>query len=431
MADTLELFQRLSVALALGLLIGLERGWQERAEREGGRSAGLRTHALGGLLGGIWGLLARGGDAAFLSTGGAIALGTAFVAFSAIVAFYRFRETNFEGTFGVTTVVAAMLAFSLGAYAAVGDLQVAAATGVAVTALLALKRALHEWMQRLTWTELRSALVLLAMTFVALPVLPNRELAELAGLNPHEIWLMTVLIAAISFAGYIAVKLVGHEKGVILTGVAAGFVSSTAVTLTLARRAKEQPELSGLFTAGALAAGATMLARVVVVVALLSPQLARSLVSPLLTAALVLAGWAALSVWHHAQNANASTGIELENPFELGTVLKFGAILALIMLATKLLSGRFGASGLLALAVISGMGDVDAMTLAMARQVGAGVTAPVAAEVILTVVAVNTVSKAALAWSAGGRAAGLPMLTASIMAIIAGAAALSLSGGFT
>lgn len=429
MIDTLELFQRLSVALAIGLLIGLERGWQDRGEKEGGRSAGLRTHALGGLLGGTWGLLARGGEAASLAPGGAFALGAAFVAFSVVIAVYRFRETAAEGSFGVTTVVAAMMAFSLGAYAAIGDLDVAAAAGVAVTALLALKRVLHDWLQRLTWIELRSALVLAAMTFVALPVLPNREVAALGGLDPYEIWLMTILIAAISFAGYIAVKLIGHEKGAIVTGIAAGLVSSTAATLTLARRAREQPELAGLFTAGALSSGITMLARVVVVVAVLAPTLVATLLPPLLAGGAVLAAVATLLIRRHAKSAESTGAIDLHNPFDLRTVLVFGAILAAIMLATKLIAGKFGDSGLLALAVISGIGDVDAMTLAMARQAGADVAVALAVQVILTVVAVNTLSKAALAWSAGGRAVGLAMTLASIGAIAAGVATLALVGG--
>lgn len=423
--DTVEIFQRLAVALAIGLLIGLERGWKERDEKEGDRSAGLRTHALSGLLGGIWGLIG-GGEAA-----GMIALGIAFAVFSAVVATYRLREIRAEGSFGATTVVAAMLAFSLGAYATAGDYQAAAAAGVATTALLALKRALHDWLERLTWIELRSALALLAMTFILLPLLPNRSVTQLAGLNPYEIWLMTVLIAAISFAGYVAVKVAGNEKGVVLTGIAAGLVSSTAVTMTLAGRARERPEMASLFTAGALLAGTTMMLRVLAVVALINIEVLRPLLPPLISAAAVSAGAAFLLMRRQRPVGEESQPIALKNPFELSTVLKFGALLAVIMLLTRFASDVAGGQGLLALAAISGLADVDALTLATARQAGGAITTELAVRAILLVVAVNTLAKAALAWSAGGRRPGLPMLLAALLAIAAGAGALALDSAMS
>lgn len=255
--DTFDLFQRLSVALAVGLLIGLERGWRGRDHPEGERAAGLRTHALAGLLGGVWGAIAMRTQ----SSGGAVALGLAFAVFSAAIVLFRLREIVHDGTYGATTVVAAMLAFGLGAFAVVGDPQVAAAGGVAATALLALKALLHAWVQRLTWEELRSGLVLLAMTFVLLPLLPDRTVDPWGSLNPYAIWLMTILIAAMSFAGYVAIKTTGEDRGILLTGLAGGLVSSTAVTMSLARLAREQPERTRLLVAGMLVAGAAMVGR--------------------------------------------------------------------------------------------------------------------------------------------------------------------------
>ena len=419
--ETFELFQRMSAALAIGLLIGLERGWKEREDQEGTRSAGFRTHALAGLLGATWGAIAtRPG----LDGGSMLAL--AFAAFSAAIILFRYRESGHEGTFGVTSVVAAMLAFALGALAMIGNLQLAIAAGVATAALLALKRAMHDWVRRLTWVELRSGLVLATMTFIMLPVLPNRDVPEIAGLNPYEIWLMTVLIAGISFAGYVAVKVAGNERGVVLTGIAAGLVSSTAVTMPLAERAKERPELTRLFTAGALLAGTTMMLRVLVVVALLNAALARPLAPPLIAAAAVTAAIALLMMWRQSRQNGDVAPIELSNPIELATVLKFGALLALIMLATKLASGVAGGQGLLGLALLSGLADVDAMTLAMTRQAGAGIDMRLAVQVIALVVAVNTLAKAALAWSAGGSGPGLPMLLTGAVAIAAGAAAFAI-----
>lgn len=150
--ETTELFRRLTVALAIGLLIGLERGWQAREDEEGERAAGFRTHALAALLGAVWGAISNQ-----TGIGGAVALGLAFAVFSAAIMLFRYREIVHDATFGATTVVAAMLAFALGAFAVVGDVEAAAAAGVATAGLLALKAAAHGWLRRLSWEELRPA----------------------------------------------------------------------------------------------------------------------------------------------------------------------------------------------------------------------------------------------------------------------------------
>lgn len=421
--DTFELFQRLSVALAVGLLIGLERGWRERKEEEGDRTAGLRTFALSGLLGGVWAAIAKtAGDG-----GGAIALGLAFAVHAAIIAVFRYRENVREGTFGATTVVAAMLAFALGAYAVLGSVEVAAAGGVAVTALLAWKSLLHTWLTRLTQQELRSGLVLLAMTFILLPLLPNRTVDPWGALNPYEIWLMTIMIALISFVGYVAVKLTGDRHGTAITGIAGGLASSTAVTMTLAQVARENPEQRTLLTAGVLLASAVMSGRVLAIVGVINPSLLTAIALPIGAVGVVLALGAVVLMWRSADGeVGDGTAIELKNPFELATVLKFGAILAIVLLATKLLTGAVGAAGAYLVAAVSGVADVDAVTLSMAR--GAGGDAATAAVAIFIAVAVNMVSKTMMAWWIGGAGMGRLMAAVSAFAVVAGAVALLLSG---
>ncbi len=263
--DENQIFIRIGLALAIGFLIGVERGWRERDEAEGERAAGLRTFALIGLFGGIWGLLARElGPAPF---------GLAFLAIAGALTLFRWRETQAEGIRGMTTLVAGFLTFSLGAYAVLGDMAVAAAAAVATTALLSAKEWLHSWLRVLTWQELRAALILLAMTFVALPVLPDRGFGPYGALNPYEIWLMTVVIAGVSFIGYVAVKVAGERYGSLIAGLAGGLVSSTATTLDLARRTRAEPSTWRLRLSGAFAASTVMFVRVGVVVALFGPIL--------------------------------------------------------------------------------------------------------------------------------------------------------------
>ena len=320
--DTLALFERLAVALAIGLLIGLERGWKARDEAEGERTAGLRTHALSGLLGGVWAALAN-----THGEGGIVALSIAFAVFAGAMTLFFWRETNQEGTRDGTNLIAALLAFSLGAFAVLGDMTVAAAAAVAATGLLALKSALHAWVRRLTWQELRSALILLAMTVILLPALPNRGIDPWGVINPHEIWLMTVLIAVISFAGYVAVKLFGDHNGIAVTGLAGGLVSSTAVTLSMARLAQAHPARTSTLAGGALISSAMMLARVLAVVAIVNAGLLAKVGLPLATACAVLAAAGiGLIGWRRAGDDSEEGTLALTNPLDVAGVLKFGAL---------------------------------------------------------------------------------------------------------
>lgn len=415
--DTTELFQRLALALAIGFLIGLERGWQMREEREGERAVGLRTLALASLLGGVWGAISLR-----LGAGGGIALGLAFAALGGTVVLFRYRETSAEGTFGATTAVAALLAFALGVLAVVGDREAAAAAGVATAGLLALKGALHGWVRRLTWPELRSVLMIAAMTSILLPVLPDRAIDPLEAINPHELWLLTVMLAVISFAGYVAIKLTGARRGIALTGLAGGLASSTAVTLTLARMARSQPGRHSLMAGGALIAGATMMARVMVIVAVTKPALLGRIVLPLALAAAVSAVIGLHLVGRGDPGEDGDGEIALGNPLDLAAVLKFGALLTAVGVLARIMTRLAGSAGAYTLAVISGLADVDAITLSMARLSGGALGADAAAAAILLAVGVNTVTKAVLAWTTGGPGFGRIVGVATAVAIAAGLA---------
>jgi len=417
--DTFELIERLAVALAIGLVIGIERGWKQREEAEGDRTAGLRTHALSGLLGGIWGALARAaGD------WGPLALGLAFAAFAATIAVFRFREMEHDKTFGATTVVAAMVAFALGALAVMGDETAAAAAGVAAALLLALKAALHEWLKRLTWEELRAGLILAAMTVILLPLLPDRELARWFPVNPREVWLLTILIAALSFAGYVAIRFAGTGIGILLSGLAGGLVSSTAVTLNMARLAHQHRERQKLFAAAIMLASAMMMLRVIVVVGIVNVRLISILAVPLILAALAQAAIAGvLGNWARDDKEAAGT-LALRNPFDLGVVLEFGALLALIMALAKGLAAWAGSKGVFALAAVSGLVDVDAISLSMARLAPHELDVKNAAFAILIAVTVNTLSKVALATTAGGFKLAKLLAYGLTAALVAGAIGL-------
>jgi uncharacterized membrane protein (DUF4010 family) len=412
--DQIDLFRRLAAALAIGLLIGLERGWRTRSEADGQRAAGLRTYALSGLLGGFAALIGQKlGGVAFAAT---------LLAFAAALGGFAALEAQRDGTVSVTGVVAGLLTFLLGAYAAIGETLAAAAGAVAMALLLALREPLHEWVRRLTWVELRSALVLLAMTFLLLPVLPNRAVDPWGALNPAEIWLFAILIAAVSFVGYVATRLFGEGRGLALAAIAGGLTSSTATTVSFARLAAENPAGAPALARGAALSGLTMLARVLALAGAIAPALIATIGPALGAAAAVLLIYGAPLTLASAPKAEAPP-IEIRNPFELWQATQIAVVISIVMILGKALAGRANSAGVYLLAAASGIADVDALTLSMARVAGGDITLRVAGAAILIAAAVNTISKAVMATAIGGRSIGLPFTLASAASLAAGAAA--------
>lgn len=418
--EYLEILQRLAVALSIGLLIGLERGWTMLGEGEGERTAGLRTLGLAGLLGGLSALLAMR-----IEQGGVV-LAASFVSYSAILATYRFREVQRRKTYGTTTVIAGLVTFVLGALAMVVEPIVVAAAGVATAALLALKPVLHGWLKAITGPELRAGLTLLVMSVIMLPVLPDKGYGPFGALNPYDLWRMTVLIAAVSSLGYFAIKFFDGAQGIAISGMAGGLVSSTATTLTFSKMAREHPDRAGMLMAGALLASAVMFGRIVLVAGTINPSLLRWLLLPLGLAGLAVGAFAAYLIWR-GEKEQIATPLTLASPFELSTVLKFGAFLAFIMFAAKVLTVLTGTSGAYLLAAVSGIADVDALTLTMSRLAGNGIAEMAASLAILLAAGVNTISKTVLGWLAGGEAAGRTLAAGAVTAALAAIAGFAAS----
>lgn len=417
--DTVELFERLGLALAIGLLVGLERGWRERDASEGSRTAGIRTFALIGLLGGVWG--------AMIPALGPVPLAAAGLAFAAAFTLFQWREVSARGEFSVTATIAGFVVFALGAFAVIGNQTVAAGVGVVTVGLLAARGPLHQFLKRLTWPELRSVTLLLVMTFVALPILPDRTLDPWGAFNPHELWLLTVLIAVISFSGYVAVRALGEESGLLLSSVAGAIVSSTTVTLNNARLAQQEGRKKhAILSLAVSVAWLTSLVRMTAIATAVNSLLLRPLAGPILVAALIL-GSAAL--YFHIRSGQEKDGApsSFQNPLDLKFVLGLGALISAVVVVAKIASDTYGQSGLLALAAISGFADVDPVTLSAARLAGVSITPENGAQAILLAAAVNLVTKMAATFI-GGRRFALPLVAAGVLAIIAGAAAMYLLG---
>ncbi|MCA3346559.1 MAG: MgtC/SapB family protein [Roseomonas sp.] len=416
---TEELIHRLAAALAIGLLVGAERHWRERQEAPGRRTAGVRTFALTGLFGGAMAVLAT----ALGQPGGALLLGFGLAALLAAQLPFALREAEAENKVSATSLVAALGTYSLGALAVLGDVAVAGAAAVAMTAILAARESLHGLMARITWAELRSALVLLSMTLLVMPLVPDEPIAVLGGLNPAKIWRFAILLAAISYLGYLAVRLMGPERGLLFGGAAGGLVSSTAVTLANARAAASGG--GGLaLAAGALMAGAVSCLRTIGIVAFIAPAVAGFLLVPLGMVALGMAlGGFTLARRAGADEAVVSTP---ENPFELSAVMKIALLLAAVALISKLAGEKLGPEAVMAVAAITGLADVDAVALSVPLLAPATISLEFAAQAVLAAVGVNICAKAAYAIALGGGRFGSAYAVLSLAAGAAGVLAVSL-----
>lgn len=407
--EDFELIYRMALALGIGLLFGIERGWKTRDQHGGRRTAGVRTFVLIGLLGGVCGHLG--------TVFGGIAFGLTFVGFAGLVviAYVQSLKAGPSPDLGITTEVAALLTFALAALVLNGDMLLPVVIAVVAVAFLHGKRDLHGWLGQIRRLEFGAALQLLVITLVLLPVLPDRGFGPGQVLNPFEIWLMVVLISGLSFAGYVACKLVGARFGLLVVGLLGGLASSTALTLSFSRLARQTPELGGALAGGIAIANTVMLARVLVLVSIFNADLLEHVALPIATMAGVsLVGAVVLSI---ISKRTENHEVVIRDPTDLATALAFGALLAMVLLAAYLVHTWLGPQAVYAVALVSGLVDVDALTLSMSDLAKSDTfSLSTAAGAIVVATLANLIAKAAVAAAVGkGDAA---VKTAIVFAIV-------------
>jgi uncharacterized membrane protein (DUF4010 family) len=387
MEETYQIALKLLVALSIGLLIGLERGWSGRKEDEGDRIGGIRTFSLIGILGGIWALLANELNEWIIVV--------AFLAVSALIIAAHILDVREDSDVGVTTAFAMMLTFALSAWSTYGHELPALGATVIVMALLGYKPVLHRWLRKMKPKELYGTIKLLIISIVLLPILPDQGYGPWEALNPYWLWWMVVLITGLSFLGYFAIKIAGNTIGTLVTAITGGLASSTAVTISFARYAKEY-KTKHLFMGGVMVASSIMFIRVLIEVAIVNPGLLNSLWIPI---TIMFAGMAAggILLWTSGSSRSGSgKEIELKNPFQFTTALKFGLLLALILFLSEGMKEWFGDEGVYALSIASGLMDVDAITLSLSRLAMGDLSEQVASMGIVLASAMNTLVKAAI-----------------------------------
>lgn len=349
----LDLFQTLGISLGLGLLVGLQR------QHDQSELAGIRTFPLITLFGTICGFLAQDFG------GWVVALGLVSLAGLVVVAnLMRSKTANFD--VGLTTEAAALLMYALGAYLVHGDGTVAVAVGAVVAVLLHLKDTLHRAVAKIGQKDLKAIMQFVVISLIILPVLPDETYGPYDVLNPHNIWLMVVLIVGIGLSGYFAYKVFGQKSGTLLGGVLGGLISSTATTVSYARRTKGNSETSTTLAAIVIfIATAVSFVRVVAEVAVVAPGTLPTVAPPLAAVFLLMLVLGTVTYFFKGDNEDKMP--EQGNPAQLKTALVFGLIYAAVTLATAFAQDKLGSSGLYVVAVISGLTDVDAITLSTSR----------------------------------------------------------------
>lgn len=396
-----EFFYQLAFALGCGILIGLERSFETIGESASAdvtpaELMGVRTFAILS-VGGFIAALAGEHSPFFVP----VAAGAAALV---IVAAYQRNKDS-----GITTEISAIAAFGLGVLSRTYP-EEAGILALVITILLSSKRLAHSAIAKMRRVELTDTLKFLVIVFIVLPLLPSRAVDPYGAFNPYKVGLMVVLISGIGFSGYFLTRILGTHRGLGLTGVLGGMTSSTAVTAAMSAEARRNPDNSLICAFSTVAANATMFARVAVVVAFVDIPLLMRILLPVGTMALIATAAAAL-LWiassrkmtQPVQGAARLEELELSNPFSIGPALKFAAFFVTILFAAKFAQSFFGNSGLYAASALSGLADVDAITLSIAEQAGAGSLDRAAGALGITIAVVsNGVVKTGIALYSGG-----------------------------
>lgn len=408
------LFYRFGAALAIGVLVGLQREYAYGGPDDE-LLAGARTFALISLLGCSGALMADELGTPWGTVGLLLPVGALVVAAYVVGA----RK---HGGVGLTTEMATLLTFVAGALCYWNLLPLAAAVGVATTVLLSLKPEMQAFADRITREDIYATLKFAVITAIVLPVLPDRGFGPppLNVVNPHQIWLMVVLISGISFLGYVLIKMLGPRQGITLTGLLGGIVSSTPVTLSFSERSQEEEELARTFALAITVAWAMSYVRILAEVAVLNAQLLHRLWPPMAAAAAV---GLAYSVYLYVSQPTREEGaVTFKNPFELSTALKFGLLYAVVLVISKAADVYTGDAGVYLSSFIAGLPDVDAVTLSMAQLTRAdgGLAPATGARAVVIGAMANTLAKGAIVLGTGSRRLRRAILPSVVLMLTAG-----------
>ncbi|MGL6069850.1 MgtC/SapB family protein [Craterilacuibacter sp.] len=407
-----EVLPLFATSIAIGLFIGVER------ERKSDTIAGIRTFALATLLGTLLAMLAQHTQTPWLPAIGLLLIGSLSFLPSPPE---RLRDSR------TTTQAALFISYGLGVLVWHGQVQLAIALGVLTTLLLYLKRELSSLSHELSRRDLLSIIQFCALTFIILPLLPDHSFGPYQAFNPYKVWLLVVLIVGVGLAGFLALKTLGPRFGAPILGIMGGVVSSTATTLVYAREARAHPDALPLASQIILLANLVLFVRLLLVTALVMPA-ALPAVAKLLLPALIFGLLAAGLILRKDHMLRPQHGLELQNPTQLRLALGFAVLFAVVLIVSAWLNELFGSKGLYFVALISGLNDVDAITLTLYQMLGkAQIDEHSLIVAMLLAIAANSAFKFGLITTLGGRALALRCLPTFAATLIGMGLGLALS----
>jgi len=406
-----------ATAILIGALLGIERERNKR-EHDDLSIGGLRTFILFALIGALGGWLTLVLQSPWILAASLLA------ALAPVLAGYILSARAQPDALGLTTELAAVATCLLGAMTTLGQRELAVGLAVTVAAVLAYKQPLHGIVLRLDREDVYAGLRLLIATFIVLPLLPDQTIDPWGALNPRSLWMLVLLISSLSLVGYVATRLLGADRGIPLTGLTGGLVSSTAVTLAFSRQSREAPYAGAMpaLATGMLLSWSVMFVRVIIEVLVVN----RALLAAVLLPFLAMAAAAMAMAWYfhgRARGAPRTQGVPLTNPFSLTAAAKFAAFFALVLLVVKLVQAYAPESGVYFVAGLAGTTDVDAITLSMAQFARSG-DADLAVRAITIAALTNTAVKAVMVATLGSPALRRSMLVSAAVILAAGAATL-------
>jgi uncharacterized membrane protein (DUF4010 family) len=406
------------VSACLGALVGLIRQWSDQKASPDGEAdfAGVRTYTFWAILGCV---------AAFITDNSAAAMLPVVIALVGVHLTALHLKNTGGSHPGSTTFAASLLTCLLGALVQWDHVQAAILVTAVTSVMIGLKQPIHAWTRAFTVDDIRATLQFIAITGVVMPLVPNQNLGPYGAFNPYATWLMVVLISGLGFAGYIMMRLLGAKAGISITGLVGGLASSTATTLAFSRRSKDDPGLSVSYALAVIVACTVMLVRIFVMVGVINRPLAVSLIVPFALMALPGLGFA-LWVWRFNRPANNDVATpHLHNPLSLGIAIKFGVIYAVVAFLVRAATHYELRGGLLPLSFVSGLTDMDAISLLMANNRNDATVEPMLAtqSIILAVIG-NSVMKAGFALSLGSPALRRQVALVLGLTILAGVGSL-------
>lgn len=392
-----ELLKALLVSASLGALLGLERQWSGQREKPRSEAlAGARTFAVWAVLGTLCAWFSQNQHPAFFLLG--------FAGMFALIALNNYRRAAHERDAGLTTGAVGLATYLLGGLVLFGQVKTAVVVAISLVVLLASKERLHALSRKFSRMDVYHALQFAAVTGIILPLVPDKPYGPYGAFNPHTIWLMVVLVSGLGFLGYVAMRVFGEGRGLAMTGLLGGLASSTATTLAMSRQSREAPDTGKVCALAVTLACTVMLARVAVLVGAVSLPLLVSLAPWLLLMAVPGAAFSVANRRSFLSGDHASAGpSEVRNPLSLRVAIQFALLYALIVLVVRWANATFGGAGVYLASFLSGLTDLDAISLSLSQLAGAGgLDMHNATRALLVAAGANSLLKLGLASTLGG-----------------------------